>query len=195
MEKFEKKDNLNTLTDEELCSLYQKGIIEAFQIISERYRPLLKKVIRPYFLVGATDEDLFQEAFITLYKTAVNFKTEKNKSFKSYAMTSVRNKIVDTIREYNNCKSIPLKYYTSIENAEEILSCAPEDLVIEEETRNGLIEKINNISSPKEKKIVDLFLKGLTYSEIAEKLGFNIKTVYNSIARIKFKLSENNKRA
>ena len=104
-------------------------------------------------------------------------------------MTSVRNKIVDTIREYNNCKSIPLKYYTSIENAEEILSCAPEDLVIEEETRNGLIEKINNISSPKEKKIVDLFLKGLTYSEIAEKLGFNIKTVYNSIARIKFKLS------
>ena len=186
--------NYSGISDEDLAMLYQNGEIEAFAEISDRYRPIIKQLIRPYFLIGATDEDLFQEALISLYKALSTYNQEKNKSFKSYAKTIIKNKIIDTIREYNNNKSLALKYYSPIEGNDDALPFIgedPEDSVIEKEGRESLIEKINSLSSDKEKEIMKLFFKGLTYPEIAEKLNVNIKTVYNCVARIKYKLSLN----
>ena len=56
-----------------------------------------------------------------------------------------------------------------------------------EQEINKLIEE--NLSK-KEKSVLALYLKGLSYMEIASALGENTKSVDNAIARTKKKLEE-----
>ena len=66
----------------------------------------------------------------------------------------------------------------------------PEEIVIGEEsaryTKRMLISRLSKM----ETQVLDLFLKGLTYQEIAEKLGKTPKVIDNALQRIKAKLKK-----
>lgn len=61
------------LTDEALCRLAQQGSGEAMEDLVKRYTRLVKTCARPYFLVGADEEDLLQEGMLGLIKAVREF--------------------------------------------------------------------------------------------------------------------------
>ena len=67
---------------------------------------------------------------------------------------------------------------------------APEDELIAREREFEIEKIIDENLSKKEKNVLSLYLKGLSYVEIANTLGENTKSVDNAITRTKKKLEE-----
>ena len=107
-------------------------------------------------------------------------------------------RIFDAIKVSNRDKSIPLNNYISLESPrfDEIYSPAasnlqnPEELLIENERAEEVMLQLKGSLSNFENKILDLFLAGMSYSEMADLVGKTIKSVDNAIQRIKAKLKD-----
>ena len=64
----------------------------------------------------------------------------------------------------------------------------PEELLISQEEVADIEGKMDELLSPLEKEVVDLYLEGKSYVEIAEQLGRHVKSVDNALQRVKRKL-------
>ena len=65
----------------------------------------------------------------------------------------------------------------------------PDDKLISKEELEEMKKQIIGALSTYEKKVLTLYLKGLSYKEIANALGKQTKSVENGLSRIKAKLS------
>ena len=63
-----------------------------------------------------------------------------------------------------------------------------EAILIDRENMDGMEYKINKVLSKLETEVLVYYLEGLSYQEIAEKLGKDTKAVDNAVQRIKKKL-------
>ena len=66
----------------------------------------------------------------------------------------------------------------------------PEAIIIDQETTQDLRKRISDYLSPMENKVLDLYLKGKGYVEIAEFLGKSPKSIDNALQRIRAKIRE-----
>ena len=64
----------------------------------------------------------------------------------------------------------------------------PEELIINQENVSDIENKLNEMLSPLEKKVMVLYLEGKSYVEIGELLGRHSKSVDNALQRVKRKL-------
>ena len=62
------------------------------------------------------------------------------------------------------------------------------------ETRERAREELYSVLSPMEKKVLDLFMEGQSYAQIAKNLNKDEKSVDNAVARIKKKARRLHKR-
>ena len=65
----------------------------------------------------------------------------------------------------------------------------PEDLILARERTEILYGVFSQCLSKMEKQVLSLFLEGLSYREIAEKLGKDSKAIDNAVQRIRRKLA------
>ena len=66
----------------------------------------------------------------------------------------------------------------------------PEDTVIKREALNTVLMRVENELSTYEKQVLQLFVGGSSYAEIAQKLHRSQKSVDNALQRIKHKLGK-----
>ena len=66
----------------------------------------------------------------------------------------------------------------------------PEDLFINQENLMDIESTMHKILSPLEQEVVNLYLEGKSYQEIAEHLGRHVKSVDNALQRVKRKLEQ-----
>ena len=78
------------LTDEELISMIKNGNDLAESEIFNRYKDLVTKICRGYFIVGGDLEDLVQEGMIGLYKAIKGYSGHKETSFKTFAIICIK---------------------------------------------------------------------------------------------------------
>jgi RNA polymerase sporulation-specific sigma factor len=64
----------------------------------------------------------------------------------------------------------------------------PEELIINQEEFIGLEDKMAEILSDLERKVLMLYLDGRSYQEIAEDLKRHVKSIDNALQRVKRKL-------
>ena len=57
---------LKTISDEKLLRQIQSGNDDAMECLLERYRDMVRKEARSFFLAGGDEEDLIQEGMIGL---------------------------------------------------------------------------------------------------------------------------------
>ena len=110
--------------------------------------------------------------------------------------------MITAIKAATRQKHQPLNNYVSInkpigeEGAERTLEeivadegegLDPEQLFIDKETAQTTEEMIMSRLSPFERKVADLYIKGMGYQEIAEVLEKSPKSVDNALQRIKSK--------
>ena len=100
------------------------------------------------------------------------------------------------IQNSNRQKHQPLNSYVSLNQEDENspiweLSVEnPEAIIIDQENTQDLRKKISDYLSPMENKVLDLYLKGKGYVEIAGILNKSPKSIDNALQRIRAKIRE-----
>lgn len=192
----------SAFSEEKLLSLVRGGDNEAGSELSRRYRPLIKKCTRPYFLVGGDEEDLIQEGMMGLINSMQTYSDDRTCSFRSYAELCIRRRILSAIKAANRLKHTPLnsglsldELYSEDDSSESMIAdgrynLSPEQLIIREEELESFRTLCASLLSPLEKKVLDLYLEGLSYEEIALGAEKPVKSVDAALQRIKKKLAD-----
>ncbi|MBS4197842.1 RNA polymerase sporulation sigma factor SigH [Lederbergia citri] len=188
--------------DEELIELIHEGESEALDYLIKKYRNFVRVKARSYFLIGADKEDIVQEGMIGLYKAIRDFKGDKLSSFKAFAELCITRQIITAIKTATRQKHIPLNSYVSLDKPiydeesdrtlMDVISGAkildPEELLINREKLNNIEEKVMELLSDLERKVLALYLDGRTYQEISDELDRHVKSIDNALQRVKRKL-------
>lgn len=193
----------NPTADEALCSLAASGDRIAEEALVMRYNRLVRVCARPYFLAGGDSEDLIQEGMVGLLNAIREYDSGKGSSFRTYAETCIRNRILSAIRAAARDKHTPLNHYVSYEtplldgNTDSYpLSASrqpqqnPEDMLISREERRERLGTLKGQLSGFEAQILDLYLRGLSYVEIASEVDRSPKAVDNAVQRIRRKVAQ-----
>ncbi|MBQ8490428.1 MAG: sigma-70 family RNA polymerase sigma factor [Pseudobutyrivibrio sp.] len=181
-------------SDEELVKMYQDGDQAVLNFICEKYKPLVLKNSKKYFLVGGENEDLIQEGMIGLFSAIGDYDITSEVTFFHFAQMCIDRQMIKAIEASNRKKHSPLNAYVSLydEEGEELeepayLADDPAELVIEAQENLDLIDRLKQALSPMEKQVFDLYMQDLDYKEIAAKLGKPEKSIDNTLTRIKAK--------
>lgn len=195
---------LEHLTDEEIVELAKHGNVGALEYLINKYKNFVRAKARTYFLIGADREDIIQEGMIGLYKAIRDYRYDRQASFRAFAEICVTRQIITAIKTATRQKHIPLNSYVSLnkpvfdEESERTLGEVvttekdgnPEDLFINQENLMDIESTMHKILSPLEQKVVNLYLDGKSYQEIAEQLDRHVKSVDNALQRVKRKLEQ-----
>jgi len=186
------------MEEKELVKRAKKNDNEALGALFEKYNSLINRISRRYYLVGGESEDLVQEGYIGLFNAILSFDENVDVTFKTFATNCIDRKIKTAITQANRQKNKPLNGYTAIiddiddgdEEGYIVISneLTPEEKVIDKQKFSIIKAEINKVLTAEQKKVLVMYLNGDSYSEIAIKMGTNVKKVYNTIFQIKKKL-------
>lgn len=176
-------------TDEELIEKYRNGQLEIQEYLLEKYKPFVKSRSRALFLVGGDREDLIQEGMIGLFKAIRDFKAEAKVPFAAFARVCVERQLYTAIEAAGRLKNVPLNAYVSLsEESDTLMDGGIEETVIERTSFQETYDKIRRFLSPMEREVLELYLEGKDYTEIAAILGKKDKSIDNALQRIKAKI-------
>ncbi|QFJ55907.1 sigma-70 family RNA polymerase sigma factor [Pseudobutyrivibrio xylanivorans] len=188
------REEYTQLTDEQLVKRYQDGDQAVLNFICEKYKPLVLKNSKKYFLVGGENEDLIQEGMIGLFGAIGDYDTSSDVTFFHFAQLCIDRQMIKAIEASNRKKHSPLNAYISLYDEdgtelEEPASIAddPAEIIIEAEENLGLIDRLKAVLSPMELQVFELYMQDLDYKEIAARLGKAPKNIDNTLTRIKIK--------
>ena len=185
------------LSDLELQKRYCEGDAHAGNELALRYRRLVKICIRPYFLAGGDSEDLLQEGMIGLLSAMREFHADGGASFHTYAELCIRRRIISAARSASRLKHAPLNDGVSLEDflaseerhAELYPGRSAEEQVLNQEWKADFLSAYSRCLSDFESRILEDYLDGLSYAEIAENRGRSEKSIDNAVQRIRKKLA------
>ncbi len=188
-------------SDEEVAVLAQNGDGQALAYLLNKYKNFVRSKARSYFLIGADHEDIVQEGMIGLYKAIRDFQPARLSSFHSFAELCVKRQIITAIKAATRQKHVPLNSYVSLnkplydeESDRTLLDVIegrvtnPEELYISQEDLARIQTQISEVLSDLERQVLDAFMDGKSYQEIAELLGRHVKSIDNALQRVKRKL-------
>lgn len=185
------------LTDEELIGTYRKGSLDAMTDLIIRYKPLVKNRARLFYLEGGDREDLLQEGMIGLFKAIKEYDAEKEASFATFARLCITRQMLSAIEAAGRKKHMLLNESLSIEQLDEGqiadrvgVADGPEKIFFEQEDSKLLMENINRNLSKMEKQVLDLYISGMDYLEIADMMGKSGKSIDNALQRIRNKIKK-----
>ena len=196
------------LADEELVKLAAEDDKKAINQILDRYKDAVNIKASNYFINGAEKEDIIQEGMIGLFKSIKSFNKSKATSFKSFANLCIERQIITAIKGSNRQKHIPLNSYVSLNNTSyenedgepesqliDILNTHtiedPLDTITKNEYYQDVEMAIDKSLSPFEKQVLNKYVQGESYIQIAESLNSPVKSIDNAIQRIRKKTAKN----
>ena len=192
---------MKNLTHEDLARLAQEGDNLALEYLINTYKNIVRLRARKFFLIGGDYEDLIQEGTIGLFKAIRDYNPAKNTSFTTFAELCIRRQLYTAIKSANRKKHLLLNDSLSLdfpveENDNKNLSdiyadqsiMSPDEIMESEEKLNEINKIIDTMLSPLEKTVIEMYLDGKNYREIAKIINKEDKSVDNALNRAKNKL-------
>lgn len=191
------------LPDEELIVRLRDGEAKITDFIMDKYKNLVKSKAKAMFILGADTEDLIQEGMIGLFKALRDYDIGRDASFHTFADLCISRQMYTAVQASRRRKHTPLNTYISIysnmagnegeeayliEALQSVTDKSPEELLIDKENIDGLEQAIGQALSPFEKQVLDLYITGMSYVQIARVLGRDEKSTDNALQRIKSKI-------
>jgi RNA polymerase sporulation-specific sigma factor len=188
------RDLLN-LSDLDLQRLSAAGDRAAEEALASRYMQLVRVCARPLFLAGGDSEDLTQEGMFGLLSAIREFDPEKGVSFHRFAEHCIRMRLYSAVKTASRLKHLPLNDSMPLEHlsddpSSQLSARSPEDLVLARESKDELKDLFARCLSKLEKQVLDLYLEGFSYRDIARSLRKDEKSVDNAVQRIRHKLAQ-----
>ena len=192
-------------TDEMLIERLRDGERDITDFIMNKYKNLVRSKAKSMYILGADTEDLIQEGMIGLFKAIRDYDPGRDASFYTFAELCISRQMYTAVQASSRKKHMPLNSYISLyatnENesgesfGEEFINFLgfepvknPEQLLIDKENVISLEKKIEEELSAFEKQVLDLYLTGMSYSQIARVLGRDEKSTDNALQRMKSKI-------
>lgn len=164
-----------SLSDYQLLDFIHDGDEQAFNVIYERYSPLL--YIYGCKIITDSDDvkDILQEIFISLWtKKSVHINT----SFSAYIYSAMKYKLFD----YIDKKKVRQGYAASLQEFISKGEYVTDNQVLENELASQIEKEIDNLP-PKMREVFILSRKAnQSYQEIADQLNISDKTVKKQIS-------------
>ena len=194
------------ISDEELILRYRDGEEEAIDYLINKYKNLVRKKAGSMFLIGGDHDDLIQEGMLGMFKAVRDYDVGRDVNFFTFADLCVSRQIYTAVQASNRKKHLPLNTYISIYGQvsrekegegdspiflNRILGTQeenPEEMVLAQERLEDIEAAIEQELSSFERKVFELHLTGMTYTEIAKVLGRDEKSTDNALQRIKVKI-------
>jgi len=196
----------NQESDEVLIGRLRQGEQPIMDYLLEKYKKLVKVKAKSMYILGADTEDLIQEGMIGLFKAIRNYDFGRDASFYTFADLCVSRQMYSAVRASNCQKHLSLNTYISLNsapfdlNSEDGIQLAdvvslgeqndPEELFLDKERVEYLEKRIEEELSDFEKQVLDLYLTGMSYSQIARVLGRDDKSTDNALQRLKAKIKK-----
>ena len=194
-------------SDEELIVQLRDGDPGVTDYIMEKYKNLVRSKAQSMFILGADRDDLIQEGMIGLFKAIRDYDTGRDASFFTFAELCISRQMYTAIQAAGRLKNAPLNSYISLyadysqkergESSEEVklingliapLEMNPEELLIDRENVERIEQMIDRELSAFEKQVLELYLTGMSYGQIAKVLGRDDKSTDNALQRVKTKI-------
>ena len=193
------KDSLyQEMQDNEIIDLIQSGDTNALEFIINKYNDIVNIKASKFFATGVEREDIVQEGLIGLYKATKSYDTSKQNSFKNFANLCIERQLITSIKSANRQKNIPLNSAFSLnapayeEDESDVFGKIddktaedPLETITKKEYYNLVESKIDESLSEFEKRVLNEYKLGKSYSDIATGLNSKIKSVDTAIQRIK----------
>lgn len=191
--------------DEELIEIIRNGNKYALEHLIDRYKGLVNMKVGKYYIIGAEREDIVQEGLIGLFKAIKSYQPDKQSSFKNFANMCIERQLITAIKSSNRQKHMPLNSYLSLnmnaydtsednQNDTDLLEVFnanlvedPLDTITQKEYYKIIENTIDKTLSDFEKQVLNFYMQGASYVQIAEKLNTPVKSIDNAIQRIRKK--------
>ncbi len=194
------------ITDEELIHRLRGGEGPIMDFICDKYKYMVRNKAKSMFILGGDNEDLIQEGMIGLFKAVRDYDSGRDASFYTFADLCVSRQMYTAVQASKRQKHIPLNSYVSlygnlseqeereernlIESLTNHTGINPEDLILDKERVEYLEQMIENELSSFEKQVLDLYVTGMSYIQIAKVLGRDEKATDNALQRLKSKIKK-----
>ncbi len=181
-------DNFDS--DNELVSRAKAGDSSALSLLIEKYSDFILKKASSYKNIYSIDiEDLYQEGMIGFVSSIYSFDESYGSKFSTYSSIVYSRKMLSAIRKVNQDISGYIDSFATVDDSDALFHHpSPEDAVLYDEEINEIISYAKNNFSKTEQKVFKLLLLGISYNEISEILDCNVKSIDNTIQRIRRKL-------
>ncbi len=193
-------------SDEELIIRLRDGESGVTEYLMNKYKDLVRRKAKSMHILGADSDDLIQEGMIGLFKALRDYDSGRDASFLTFADLCVSRQMYTAVQASRRQKHIPLNTYISLYGSvgkdgegeqEELVNVlaahpgqSPEEVVIDRENVVWLEKAIEEELSGFEKQVLDLYMTGMGYQQIAKVLGRDDKSTDNALQRIKAKLKK-----
>jgi RNA polymerase sporulation-specific sigma factor len=188
--------------DETLVERAWGGDERALSVLLQRYRSVVRVKARTYFLVGGDREDVVQEGMIGLYKAIRDYDVGRQTSFRAFVELCVVRQIITAIKTATRQKHAPLNRYVSLylplydeddpdsDLLHHIMAAEadPADRVVSDAEIANLEGHLARVLSDLEANVLQRYIDGCSYQEIAVELDRHEKAIDNALQRIKRKL-------
>ena len=186
---------LEERSDEELMEGIRSGEQECMDVLIERYKGQVRKEARTLYLIGGDSDDLIQEGMLGLFKAIRDYRPEKEASFGSFAKLCISRQLYTAIQDASRQNHSPLNTYVELtevldEVSDSSQGKSPEELFIDQESAESLQDRIEALLSPMEYGILQRYLNGENYVQIAEGLERSPKSIDNALQRIRRKIKK-----
>ena len=201
-----KREKYESMTDEELITLFRDGDQDAMEHLMDKYKGMVLKKARSMYILGGDSDDLIQEGMLGLFKAVRDYDCGRDASFSTFAQLCVTRQLYTAVKASARKKHLPLNTAVSLSRPlresgegedEEFMDCLeadassnPEEYIIGQEEMERLEEMIERELSAFEKQVLELYLTGMGYVEIAHVLNRDEKSTDNALQRIRTKLKK-----
>lgn len=193
------------ISDEELIDRLRNGEEQITDYICDKYKNLVRSKAKSMFILGGDNEDLIQEGMIGLFKAVRDYDSGRDASFYTFADLCISRQMYTAVQASKRQKHIPLNSYVSfygstnegdrednslLEALEDPAKLNPEEMFLDKERVAYLQQMIEQELSPFEKQVLDLYMTGMSYVQIAKVLGRDEKSTDNALQRLKGKIKK-----
>lgn len=191
-------------TDEELIDRLRDGEQGIIDYLMDKYKNLVRNKAKSMFILGGDNDDLIQEGMIGLFKAVRDYDSGRDASFYTFAELCVSRQMYTAVQASGRKKHAPLNSYVSLyanmaeSNDEDeanlvnilpaLTELNPEEQLIDKENVQKLLDIIDTELSDFEKQVLDLYMTGMPYTQIAKVLGRDEKSTDNALQRMKSKI-------
>lgn len=194
------------LNDYEVMYLVEEQDENANELLFEKYRPIVIKIASQYKdeakKCGLEIEDLVQEGYLGLYSAIQTYDSNNNVLFYTYALISIRSKILNSLTLKGAIKHRSLNQGVSLSNIlssmdDVVLMDVLEDknavqphLMVEENEFEKIIHNFLLSLEFSHSLILELKMNGFKNGDIVKLLDLPLKYVSNVLFHIRKKLRE-----
>lgn len=180
-------DDYCSKNDEELAVVARSNNAVATLLVS-RYSKLIFIKSEIYANCYTDSDDLSQEGLVGLLHAISSYDPDKGAKFSTFAEICIENRMKSLLAKGSKAAAPVENVYELTEWQDSIADETPESIYLYKEYFSELLNSIHFVLSPAEYKVFNLCIQGLSYKDVAKKLGITEKSVDNAMQRARKKI-------